>query len=161
VDEEDGILALLDCRHERLEARLEVAAVLRAGEQRAEVEGEDLRVAQVVRHLAVTDALREALRQRRLPDAALTHEDRVVLAPPREHVHRALELGLAPDQRIELPRSRQLREVRGERLERVGGDLALLRRGALAGARALPAPARLRPELRLAAADRPEADGPP
>ena len=113
----------------------------------------NLGVAQVFGHLAGADALCEALGQRRLPDAALAHEDRVVLAPARQHVHRALELGVAADQRIELPLGRQLGEVRGERLERVGGHLAVFRRGARPGARGLLAPAALGPELRLAVRD--------
>ena len=45
VDEEDRVRALLHRGDERLEARLEVAAVARAGQQRAEVEREDLGVA--------------------------------------------------------------------------------------------------------------------
>ena len=42
VDEQDRILALAQRRDQRLEARLEIAAIARAGEQRAEVEREDL-----------------------------------------------------------------------------------------------------------------------
>ena len=48
VDEEDRVGPLRDGVHQRLEARLEVAAIARAGEQRADVEREDLRVAQLV-----------------------------------------------------------------------------------------------------------------
>ena len=50
---------------ERLEARLEVAAVARAGEQRAEVEREDLGAAQVLGHVArVRSAARGPRRSR-------------------------------------------------------------------------------------------------
>ena len=90
-------------RHERLEARLEVAAVARAGEHRADVEREDLGLAQVVGHAALADAQREPLGERGLADAGLADQDRVVLAAPRQDVDDAVELGAAADQRIELP----------------------------------------------------------
>src|SRR4029450_10296469 len=47
------------------------------------------------------DALAQALGDRRLPDPGLAHEDRVVLAAPRQDVHGALELALAAHQRVE------------------------------------------------------------
>ena len=118
VDEQDRLRPLAHRCDQRLEALLEVAAVAGPRQQRAEVEGEDLGALQVLGHLAGGDPLREALGDRRLPDAGLAHEDRVVLAPPRQHVDRALELALAPDQRVELALLRALGEVRGEGLER-------------------------------------------
>ena len=103
VDEEDGLLALVERRDEGLEALLEVAAVARSRQQRAQVEGEDLGVLQVLGHAPLVDPQREPLGQRRLPDAGLADEDRVVLAAAGEDLGDAVELPPAPDQRIELP----------------------------------------------------------
>jgi hypothetical protein len=62
-----------------LEALLELAAVLGAGDQRADVERDEPLVAQAVGHVAVDDALREALGDRGLAHAGLADEHRVVL----------------------------------------------------------------------------------
>src|SRR5439155_3160741 len=59
VDEQDDVAALGDLLHHLLEALLELAAVLRARDQRGEVERVDLLVLQQLRHVAVRDALRE------------------------------------------------------------------------------------------------------
>ena len=109
VDEEQRVVALAQRVHVGLEARLEVAAVAGAREHRADVERVELGVAQVVGHAPLADPQREALGERRLADARLADEDRVVLPAPREDVHDPVELGAAPDQRIELalaPRAR-------------------------------------------------------
>ncbi len=112
---------LRERREQRLEAGFEIAAVARAGEQRAEIEGEDLGADEIFGDSALVDAERESLGQRRLPDAGLADEDRVVLAPAREDVDRAVELLAATDQGIELAFSSALSEVRckgGERIAR-------------------------------------------
>ena len=48
------------------------------------------------------DALREALRDGGLADARLADERGVVLGPPRQDLDDALDLLLAPDDRVEL-----------------------------------------------------------
>src|SRR5262249_39830160 len=111
---EDRARLLPQCRQHRLETRLELAAELRAGDQRPHVEREDLRVAQADRDLLVVDAERQTLDDRRLADARIAHEDGVVLAAPAEHVHRALELAGAPDERIDLAGRGPLDQVDGE-----------------------------------------------
>ena len=136
VDEQDRVLALAQRRDQRLEARLEVAAIARAGEQRAEVEREDLGRAQVLGHPPLADPQREPLGERGLADPRLAHEERVVLAPARQDVDGALELGGAADQRVELALRGALREVAGVGGERVRGELAGLASHPLAHARA-------------------------
>ena len=106
--------------HQRLEARFEVAAVLGAGQQRAHVEGVDLGVAEALGGPPLMDALREPFREGGLSDAALAHEDGVVLAAPRQHVDGAFDLGVAADQRVETTRSGKLAQIGGEYLERIG-----------------------------------------
>ncbi len=55
VDEQDRVLVLLDLLHHLLQALLEVAAVARAGQQRAHVEREDGRVRREPPALLVDD----------------------------------------------------------------------------------------------------------
>ncbi len=92
VDEEDRAGAALEGRHQGLEAFLEVAAEARPGEERATVEGEDLRPLEELGNVVGQEALREALDERGLSDSGLAHEDGVVLPAAAEHLHGALEL---------------------------------------------------------------------
>ncbi len=80
VDEQDDAAFLLrEVVEHRLEALLELTAILRAGDQRAHVERENALVAQAFRHLAVDDALCEAFDDRSLADAGLADQHGVVL----------------------------------------------------------------------------------
>ena len=70
VDEQDDLaLGLLDLLQHRLEAVLELAAVLGARDQRADVERDHAAVAQRLGHVARHDALGQALDDRGLADA--------------------------------------------------------------------------------------------
>ena len=102
VDEEDRAGLGLERTQDGLQALLELAAELRAGDERAHVQREDVRGAQRRRNLAGVDRARESLDDRGLADAGLAHEDGVVLAAPRENVDRALEFGGAADERVDL-----------------------------------------------------------
>jgi hypothetical protein len=83
VDEQDhragGVGDLLE---HGLQAVLELAAVLGAGEQRADVECDHAAVAQRLGHVAGDDPLGEALDDRGLADAGLADQDGVVLGAP-------------------------------------------------------------------------------
>ena len=82
VDEEDDLAGrVLDLLEHGLEPLLELAAVLRAGEQAADVERPDALPLQRLGYVAGDDALREALDDRRLADAGLADQDGVVLRP--------------------------------------------------------------------------------
>ena len=139
---------VLDLVEHRLQALLELAAVLRAGEQRAEVERPHAPVAQRLRHVARDDPLREPFGDRRLADAGLADQHRVVLRAAREDLHHAANLLVAADHRVELPLLGRLGEVAAELLERLVGPLRVLRRDAL------PAAHLLDPRLDLAARHR-------
>ena len=130
VDEQDDVAALGDLLHHLLEALLELAAVLRAGDERREVERVDLLVLQQLGHLGVGDPLGEALDDGGLADARLADQHRVVLRAPREDLHDPLDLGLAPDDRVELAVGGELGQVAAELVEQLRG---LLRVGARAG----------------------------
>ena len=63
---------------------------------------------QVLRHVAGDDLLRQALDDRRLADAGLADDHRVVLGAPVEDLHHALDLVVAADHRVELALARRL-----------------------------------------------------
>ena len=109
---------LLQVREQHLEALLEVAAILRAGEQRAEIERVHGAVRDDVRNLLVDDALRETFRDRGFADARFADEQRIVLAATAQHLNHAFELGIATDERIDATFARLLVQVRCERFER-------------------------------------------
>ena len=88
VDEQDGVRMRLQFLQHLFQPLLEIAAVARAGEQRAHVEREHGGRRQHFRHLAVDDALGEPFRDRGLADAGLAHEQRIVLLPAAQHLDR-------------------------------------------------------------------------
>ena len=69
-------------------------------------------------NVALDDLAGEPFRDRRLPDARVADVERVVLRAAAEDLHRAVDLGHAPDQRIDLAGLGFLVEVDGELLER-------------------------------------------
>ena len=119
VDEQDAAGIVLDLLHDGLEPFLEVAAIARAGQQRAHVEREDGRGLQDFGHVAVDDLAREAFRDRRLADARIAHEQRVVLLAAAQHLDGAHDFGLAPDQRVDAAGLGLLVEVDAVGVERV------------------------------------------
>src|SRR4051812_775423 len=139
VDEQDDVAALGDLLHHLLEALLELAAVLRAGDEGREIQRVDLLALEQLGHVGVRDALGEALDDGGLADARLADEHRVVLRAPREDLHDPLDLGLPAHDGVELAVGGQLGQVAAELVEQLRG---LLRVAGLAragrGARALP-----------------------
>ena len=103
VEEEDDLaVGVLDFGEDGLQPLLEFAAVLRTGEQCADVEGDHATVTQALGHVAGDDALGEAFDDRGLADAGLTDQHRVVLGPAREHLDHAAHFFVAADDRVEL-----------------------------------------------------------
>ena len=120
VDEEDDLaLGLGDLLEDGLEALLELAAELGAGDQRAQVERDEPLVLEPFGHVAVDDAPGQPLDDGGLADAGLADEDRVVLGAAREHLDDAADLLVAADDRVELAGPRRLGEVAGVLLERL------------------------------------------
>ena len=135
VDEEDDLaLGGLDLVEHGLQPLLELAAVLGAGEQRADVERPDALALQALGHVARDDALREPLDDRGLADAGVADQHRVVLRAAREHLDHAPDLLVAADHRVELALLGARGQVAAELLERLVGLLGILRRDALAAA---------------------------
>ncbi len=120
VDEQHDVAAGLDLLQHLLETLLEVTAVARAGHERAEVQRVDLLALERLGHLALHDGLAESLDDGGLADAGLADQHGVVLGAARKHLHHALDLLLAPDDRIELLIARELREVAAELVQHHG-----------------------------------------
>ena len=135
VDEEDQVaLGVPHLGEYGLEPLLELAAVLRAGEHRADVERPDALALQALGDVAGDDPLREALDDRGLADAGVADQDRVVLRAARQHLDHAADLLVAADDRVELAGLRELGQVAAELLERLVGAFRVLAGDALAAA---------------------------
>jgi hypothetical protein len=120
VDEHDEqAFRVGDLLEHRLEPLLELASELGAGDEGAHVERDQPLVLEPLGDVAVHDALREALGDRRLADARLADEDGVVLRTPRQHLHHATDLLVAADDGIELPLARHLGEIARVALQRL------------------------------------------
>ena len=139
VDEKDDVAALGDLLHHLLQALLELAAVLGAGDQGGQVERVDLLVLQQLRHLAFVDAGGQALDHGGLADAGLAQQHRVVLGAAGEDLHDPLDLGLATDHRVELALLGEAGEVATELVEQFRRLLALALAAAAAAALATAA----------------------
>jgi len=68
-------------------------------------------------HVPAHDVLRETLDDRRLADAGLADQHRVVLGAAGQHLHDPLDLLLATDHRVELALAGRLGEVPAELVE--------------------------------------------
>ena len=79
-----------------------------------------------LRHVAHDDAAREAFGDRRLADAGVANEQRVVLLPAAQNLDGALNLGGTPDQGIDPAGPRLLVQIDAIDFERVGAALLLI-----------------------------------
>ena len=100
-----------DLLQHRLEALLEFAAVLGAGDHRAEVEGDDPLALEALGDVSFDDPVGQSLDDGRLADAGLPDEHGVVLGAARQHLDHPPDLLVAPDDRVELALARRLGEV--------------------------------------------------
>ena len=131
VDEQDDVAALGDLLHHLLQALLELAAVLRARDQRGQVERVDLLALQELGDVPARDPRGQALDDGGLADAGLADQHGVVLLPAREDLHDALDLGLAADDGVELALRRLLGQVAAELVEQLRALRLLAGAGAL------------------------------
>ena len=132
IDEQDdlafGLLYLLE---HSLQAVLELAAVLSAGDQRAHVELDKVAVAQGTRHVAGHDTLGDALDDSRLADARLANEHGVVLGAAGQDLDGTANLVGTTDDRIELAGAGQVTDIAAVLLQRLKLGLVLGRRHAV------------------------------
>ena len=137
VDEQDRVVGVAQLLDDLLEPLLELAAVLRAGDERADVEGQDPLVEQDVRDVARDDPVGEALGDGGLAHAGLADQGGVVLGLAAQDLDDPLDLLLAADHRVQLVRAGGLREVDPEGVDRgrLAGALGLLGRAGRGGLR--------------------------
>jgi len=114
VDEEDDVAARADLLQHLLETFLEITAVARPRDERAEVECVELLGVQRLGNVVVDDVLRETFDDRGLADARLTDQHRVVLGAPGKDLHDAFHFRFAPDDRVQLVLTRGLGQVAAE-----------------------------------------------
>ncbi|MCY1298871.1 hypothetical protein D9M70_483760 [compost metagenome] len=101
VDEQDDLAVFgLHLVENGLQPLLELAAILRTGNQRAHVERHQPLVLEAFRHVAIDDAQGKALGDRGLADAGLTDQHRVVLGAARQHLDGAANLVVTADHRV-------------------------------------------------------------
>ena len=150
VDEHDGTRVFLDFLYDLLEAFLEIAAVARSGEKRSHVERKHGRGLQDLGHVVFDYALGEPFGNRRLADARITDEQRIILLPAAKNLDRPADFGIATDQRVNLTFFCLFVEVDAVGIERIGLFLAPFL--ASLGGRRLVVNAAHRPALRHAGA---------
>jgi len=102
VDEEDGVGIVHQLLQHRLQALLEIAAILGAGQQRTHVECVDVTALEHFRDVALDDAARKAFRDGGLAHPRLAHQQWIVLATAAQRLDHALDFLFAADQRVDL-----------------------------------------------------------
>ena len=126
VDEQDDLpVGVGDFLEDGFEALFELAAILGAGHQRAEVERHDALVFEAFGHVAAHDALGQAFDDGGLAHAWLADQHRVVLGAPRQDLDGAPDLLVATDDRVELAGARHRGQVAAVLLERLVGRLGV------------------------------------
>ena len=118
VDEEYRLLVVFDLLHHLLEALLEIAAITRTCEQGAHIERKDRRIGEHFRHFVLDDLAGETFGDRRLADARIADEQRIVLVATAKDLDGAHDLGVATDQGIDAPFAGFLVEVHAIGIER-------------------------------------------
>ncbi len=106
VDEQHRIGMRFELVDHGLQPLLEIAAIAGTRQQRAHVERIDRGLGQHLGHLVADDLPRQPLGDGGLADARVADQQRVVLAPAAQHLDAALDLVVAPDQRIDVALSR-------------------------------------------------------
>ena len=134
VDEDDPIPTAAQLGQNPLEALLELAAILGAGDDRREIQGDEAFVSERRRHPSLDHALGQSLHDRGLPNPGFAHQDGIVLEAPGEDFDDLQKLPSAADQRVEATvfgGRRQIPAVFGDERQSPGlGQLvALLNQG--------------------------------
>ena len=138
VDEKNDLARRLDHLLEHgFEPLFKFTAKLCARNQRGEIERDDFLLLEAFRHVPGDNPLGEALHDGRLANTRFADQHRVVLCPPRKHLHGAADFLVAPDDRIELVLARQGRQVAAIFLQRLIRRLGVLAGDALVAAHLL------------------------
>ena len=133
-EQDDAAFRALHFVEHGLQTFLELAAVLRARNERAHVEGDELLVLEAFGHVALHDTVSKAFHDGGLADAGLTDEHGVVLRAAGQDAYGAAYLLISSDDGIELALARSLHEVAAVLGERLIGVLRACGGHALAAA---------------------------
>ncbi len=101
-----------------LQPLLKLPTILRPRNHPRQIQRHNPLVLHPLRHIPRTHRLRQPLHNRRLPNARLTNQHRIVLRPPAQHLHNPLQFLLAPNHRVQRPLPRHLRQILPKRIER-------------------------------------------
>src|SRR5215217_6451597 len=115
VDEENAA-GLLDLAHNLLQSLFELTPVLRACNQRANVERNKPLVLQLFGNVAADDPLCEALDDSCLAHARFTDERRIVLGPSGKNLHHPVDLGRSSDERTKFASPGRVGKIDTERI---------------------------------------------
>ena len=118
-EQQDAPFAALDFRKHRLQALLELAAELRAGNQAAHIQRENRLVLQRIRHVAAHDSLRQSFGDCCFADARFANQHRVILRLTAQNTDDVADFAVTADNRVELVLPRHLHKVRAVLLQRV------------------------------------------
>ena len=124
VDEQDDVARAADFVHHRLDALLELAAVLGAGDHQCEVERDDFFIAQQFGDVAARDFLRQTFRDGGLADTGLAEQHGIVLRAAAEHLDDAFDFVASADDGVEFAFFGQLGQVPAKRAQ--GGSFYVL-----------------------------------
>ena len=111
VDKRNHALVRAQLAHNAAQTLLKLAAVLGSRDQRRHVDGQDTRVFQLLRHIAVRNRLCQRLGNRSLAHTGIPQQDGVVLSAPRQNGQHAEYLVVPSDHRIELSAPRKLGQI--------------------------------------------------
>jgi len=100
IDEEDDVAVLLHFVHKSLDAAFKLAAELRTGDERGEVEQVYLFFGELRGNFAVCYTQGKSLGYSGLADAGFADKAGVVLRAAAEDLHRAVNLVIAPDDAV-------------------------------------------------------------
>ena len=123
IDEKNDLpFGLGDLLDHGFEAILKLPAILGPGDQSRQVQRHDALRFENIRNVAGHDTLCQAFDHRGLAHTGFADQHGVVFRAPRQNLHHAPDFVVAPDHRIELAASRQLRQIAGVLLKRsIGG----------------------------------------
>ena len=128
VDEHNRVLIFHQLFHDGLQPLFKLPAILGPRHDQRKVERQHALVRQKARYLAVGNALRKTLDNRRLSHARLANQHGVILRAPAQNLNRALQFPFATNQRIKLPIHCSLSKVAAKLRQQTRLPLPLLRR---------------------------------
>ena len=103
----------------RFQAVFKLAAILRSGDHRAQIQRDDSLPLERFRHIACDNALRQTFHDRGLTNTRFANKNRIVFRSPGKDLNNAPDFFVATDHRIELSFARQFREIPRVSLQRL------------------------------------------